>query len=113
MGLLRKFGLRLLGLSVATIIGVLIFKSIFGTARCETSASGTIVGFASAPMPEQNPTSSQRDYRPGHRPIIKIEAEGSREVMAETERVPSPRRIGDSVRVCFTGKNPQQARIVD
>ena len=113
MGLLRKFGLRLLGLCVATIIGVLIFRSLFGKVRCESLASGTIVGFASALMPEKNPTSSQPDYRPGHRPIIKIEAEGSREVMAETERVPTPRRIGDSVRVCLTGKNPEQAHIVD
>jgi hypothetical protein len=113
MNLLRKFGRQLLGLSVATITGLLIFKFIFGSSRCETSASGTIVGFASAPMTEQNPDSSQPDYRSGHRPVIRIEAEGSREVMAETERVPSPRRIGDSVRVCFTSKDSEQAHIVD
>jgi hypothetical protein len=110
---LQKFGLQLLALTVATIAGVLIFKSIYNADRCLAYASGTIVGFAGAPMAERNPSSSQPDYHLGHRPVIKIEAEESREVMAEPERAPSPRKIGDAVRVCFIGKNPEQARIVD
>ena len=111
--LLQKFGSWLLAMAVAAIIGVLIFKYFESAEPCVAYASGTIVSFANAPMAELNPTSSQPDYHLGHRPIIRIEAEESREVLAELERVPSPRKIGDTVRVCFTGKNPEQARIVD
>jgi hypothetical protein len=103
-----KFITFLLTLTLLAYVAVTYFDEFAVCGLHRSYAPGTIVALRRDVAAEKDLHGrTEPEFKLAWRPVIKLEDEGSREVVAAAEWAPIKRKIGDRVQVCFSRQTPE------